>query len=291
VVPEYPSARDLITDATLRIDAWRRESLGVIVVEGPDDKKLFYRRVHNPAQIIVAGGRKLLLAAYEAAKHQDLNRIIFVTDCDYAVRRGELSGGHGLAITTNTNVEADLVELNLLLPVILEISPRTMRESHVTRLCEEILFMAQSIAIPLGQIRMATEPLGVSLKLDELDLSKFWNRRNRTPDTEKMLTVIGQKLKRGGIEGMAWRTAVNEVPADPSICNGKDLLRATRMILHHHYGVSNEITDTVFIRMVRLAMDSSSFESWGIVKRIRVGEERTGGVALLAKPGRTGDPG
>src|SRR4051812_7558087 len=98
-MPDYGSAEELLADAELRADGLGPD-FGILVVEGPDDKRLFVRHVVNSAQIVPASGRRLLLSAYERSSPEQRTKIIFVTDCDYEVRRGNLRGGPNLVITT-----------------------------------------------------------------------------------------------------------------------------------------------------------------------------------------------
>ncbi|WP_147458828.1 hypothetical protein [Micromonospora sp. BL4] len=278
-MPEYPSAKALIADAHLRMELWP-DPLGVIVVEGPDDNRLFQRRVHHPAQIIVAGGRRLLLAAFEITQPYDRDSILFITDCDYAVRRGDLSGGHGLAITAHTNVEADLLALGLLESVVQEIVPSVVGRQNPARVSEAVLDMARSLAVPLGRIRMAAEPLGVDLGFDSIDLSKYWFRKERTADVAKLKRVISDKLNANGVSRLDWESRLADTPEDPDICNGKDLIRATRLILNYYYGLDREVTETILTRMIRIAMTEDAFSRWPVVQRIRTWEVRTERVVL-----------
>lgn len=280
-MPEYISADALLADARLRTEAFHDE-LAVLVVEGHDDKRLFYGRVEKPAQIIAAGGRTLLLSAYTNSSAYDLDRMIFFTDCDYAVRRGQLRGGPSLVITSGTTVESDILGLGVLAPVLTEVAPNAVNQSDISRTCERIMTEAISIALPIGRLRMATQSYGLELPYGELDLSKYWSRKSQSFNDTKLTKVISDKLKAAGLgHDLARRLA--ETPDDPGMCNGKDLVRAIKFILHSTYNVGNDITDAVLSKMFRLSVRDEAFEAWRAVVRIRKWEERTGKRVLASR--------
>ncbi|MBQ1017992.1 hypothetical protein KBX71_08950 [Micromonospora sp. D93] len=276
-MPDY-SAAALLSDAHLRLDGLGQE-YGILVVEGPDDKRLFYGRVRDPRQIVIASGRTLLLAAYSQAASIDRRRIIFFTDCDYEVRQGNLRGGEGLVITAGTNVESDLLELNALALIITEIAPSAIADEQVQRIADKVLEKAKSVSLPIGRMRMAAQPLGVDLSFDDLELSKYWDKRGHSFKEAKLLDVLEVKIKQAG-HGVDWKGLVEATPTDEGMCNGKDTLRAARFLLHHYYKVPNHITDNLVQMMVRMSLDDSAFRQWSVVKRIQAWEGRTGRLVL-----------
>lgn len=286
-MPEYLSAEALLADARLRVDGFRGD-LGVLVVEGPDDKRLFYSRVEHPSQILATGGRRLLLSSYEKASKDDFGSIVFFTDCDYAVRRGELSGGRpGLVITVGTTVESDILSLGTLEPVVMEIVPSAVSSKQLAQTCIEILRLATIVALPIGRMRMAIQPLGVDVGLDEIDISKFLIKKGSNFNTEKLITVVRHKLRQNGVD-VDLEPLFSKTPPDERMCNGKDLLRAIRYILHSKYKVANDITDTILCKMLRLAVSESAFENWAVIRRIRNWESVTG-KRILLRPRRPPD--
>jgi hypothetical protein len=284
-MPFYISPQVLLADARLRLDAIGPHA-GVIVVEGPDDKRIFYHRAIRPNQVIPAGGRGLLLASYEAATNIDHERIMFVTDCDYAVRAGELSGGPGLAITANTDIEADLLALGLLPKVITEIVPSALSGDQVARVADQSLKMAKVLALPLGRVRMATKPLGVDLGFNDFDFAKYWKKGDNGLDFDKLIRVISDRLKlEGRREDLIELVAAT--PGDDNMCHGKDLLSALRAVLMKERRLDGKkVTREVLSMMLRIALDDQKFEEWPLVQRIRSWERLTGSI-VLQKPSST----
>jgi hypothetical protein len=279
-VPEYRSANVLLADALLRLEALGGER-GILVVEGHDDRRIFYARALHPTQVLVSGGRTLLLSAYSEASAGLRDRLLFLTDCDYAVRAGKLSGGPGLVITSGADVEADLLALGVLEPVVTEILPSALHRDRVHVVCQELLGAARALALPLGRVRMATQPLGVDLNLDDLDFSKYCDRKSVSLSVSKLHSVVATKLARAGVD-VNLADLVAATPSDEGMCNGKDLVRAVRFILHRVHRIPLEITDSILRHMVRLALDAKRFEEWSAVQRIRSWEERTGSLILHA---------
>lgn len=274
----YVSAEALLADARLRLDGLGAGT-GILVVEGPDDKRLFYGRARNPAQVLPSGGRRLLLAGYEAATPADRDKILFVTDCDYAVRAGELRGGHGLVITAGTDVESDLLSLGLLPRIVTEIVPSALPANRIELVADHALKLATTLALPVGRVRMAVKPIGVDLELDRLDYSKYWRRGAAALNLRKLMHVIDAKLRTGGCDANL-AELVHATPSDNGMCHGKDLLSALRTVLIHEYGVDRKITADLLGIMLRLVLDDTRFEQWRVVERIRSWESKTGAKIL-----------
>jgi hypothetical protein len=277
----YVSAEALLADARLRLEAFGG-TRGLVVVEGNDDLRIFYRRVQDPALVMPTGGRTLLLSALTNANEADRDRIVFVTDCDYAVRRGDLSGGHGLAITSGTDVESDLLDLGLLAPVVAEVVPSAVSSRSVRKIANDILRLARVLALPVGRMRMAVQPLGVDLRFDELDFSRYWLQQKDEFDATKLLKVISDKLRAAAVD-VNLPSILGNVPNDDKMCHGKDLLSAIRTILIRNYSVDKKLTVEHYASMLRLAMDSDVFEDWTVVRRLRKWESTTSRSVLLPR--------
>ncbi|NEC06151.1 hypothetical protein [Streptomyces sp. SID7909] len=253
-------------DAELRADGLG-DSKGVLVVEGPDDKRIFARHVSDHAQILPAGGRRILISAHEKANAEQRGKIVFVTDCDYEVRRGSLAGAPDLIITTLTDMESDLLTLGLLESLVIELIPRAL-ESRAT--CRQIVKRlrsdAESVAIPLGRLRMATLPLGIPLHLEDLKLGRYWDNAARTMDLGKLTRAMHTKVANK-IDLSEWVKLVEETPEDSGMCHGKDLVRAISFLLKGNYRV--DVTAESLARMMRSGLTSELLEGWDVIRRIR----------------------
>ncbi|MGW7668206.1 hypothetical protein ACWGJX_13885 [Streptomyces sp. NPDC054775] len=266
-MPEYQSAEDLLGDAELRAEGLGANA-GILVVEGPDDKRLFARHVLDIAQVLPAGGRTLLLSAYEKASTAQRSKIIFVTDCDYEVRRGNLRGGLGLVITTLTDLESDLIGMGLLDSLVTEMVPRALdSEDGRRRVSEQLRRTAEDIALPLGRIRMAAQPLGVELNLDELRLHKFRNSRNGAVEVQKLIDSVHTKVAHL-VSLREWRELVSATPDDRGMCHGKDLLRAVAVVIKDDLK-AGVVTAEQLARNLRLSADQGQLEKWDVVRRIK----------------------
>lgn len=109
-MPTYPSSEALLQDAELRIDRYGADH-GIIVVEGPDDKRLLCTKTVHQGQIITTGGKVFLLEAHRVAAERKIDSVVFLTDCDYEVGHGELSAQLNLIISKNADIESDLLEM------------------------------------------------------------------------------------------------------------------------------------------------------------------------------------
>lgn len=253
-------------DAELRADGLG-ESRGILVVEGPDDKRVFARHVRDHAQILPAGGRKLLISAHQKANAEQRGKIIFVTDCDYEVRRGALVGAPDLIITTLTDMESDLLTLGLLEALVLDLVPRALESVSA---CQQIVGRlrsdAEAIALPLGRLRMAAQPLGIPLHLEDLKLARYWNASTRSMDLPKLIRAMHTKVAEE-IDASEWPKLVEQTPVDSGMCHGKDMVRALSFLLREIYRV--EASAESLARMMRSALSSEALDAWDVIRRIK----------------------
>jgi hypothetical protein len=283
-VPFYVNAQALLSDVRLRLDALGEDST-VLVVEGNDDKRLFYRWIVATADIVPAGGKVLLRSALQAIRNEDKGRILFLTDCDYDVAAGMLHGGPDIVITATCDVESDLVSLGILEKLAVELVPLRAAESQeeAARIGTDVREHVETVAVPLGRIRMAAQTLGVDLKLEKMDLSKYWDRRNERLLWDKLTKVVLDHLREQvDISGEEWAERIVATPSDVKICHGKDMVNAAQYFFHILYKVDNKVTADMLMMMMRLALDQLFFEKWAVVHRMRKWETVHGRYLLLS---------
>ncbi len=255
-------------DAELRADGLG-PAKGVLVVEGPDDKRVFARHVLDPAQILPAGGRKLLVSAHEKANNSQRAKIVFLTDCDYEIRYGSLRGAPDLIITTFTDMESDLLSLGLIESLVLEYVPRAL-ESRET--CQSITTRlrarAQQIALPLGRLRMIAKPLGIPLNLDDVKIARYWDPKSGSMNYERLVNAMHTKVS-DVISFSEWGQLSSNAPQDIGMCHGKDLVKALSFLLKTEYRVEGITTDSV-ARVLRTSLSQQHLTSWDVVRRIKI---------------------
>ena len=273
----YVNAQALLSDARLRLDALGEESC-ILVVEGNDDKRLFYSRIDSNSDVLPTDGKKLLRMALDAIRASDEGRILFVTDCDYDVPAGELQGGPDVVITASCDVESDLIRLGILEKIAVEVVPRAIAsKGSAEKIASDVLEHAERIAIPMGRIRMAAQPLGLDLNLDEIDFSKYCDRRSGSIRDGKLNQIVLNHIRKElDITKEEWEGRLLVASRNPILCNGKDLIKATQIFFRYLYQMDSKITPEMLTMMIRLAVDQVLFENWSVVKRIRAWEVRCG---------------
>jgi hypothetical protein len=283
-MPSYVSAEVLLSDVRLRLDASSQDA-GALIVEGPDDKRLFNRHASHSPLIVVTGGRKLLLSALEKATNLDKERMLFVTDCDYEVLFGHLTGGSDRVITENADVETDLVALGMLERIVEEVVPRALNSpTEAASITSEVLQRSTQFAQPLGQMRAVAQPLGIELDLSKLDFARHRVRNNVAVEVDKLYRTIHGRIRESGLTESEFRRRAQAMPNDYRMCKGKDLVRAIHFVLRKDYHVGADVTPEVIARMLRFGLEDARFESWEVTKRIRAWEGRTGS-SILRKEG------
>ncbi len=271
-MPEYGNAYELLMDAELRADGLG-PSFGVLIVEGPDDKRVFARHVRDAAQILPAGGRTLLISAHQKANLDQRQKIVFVTDCDYEVRRGALRGAPDLVITSLTDMESDLLDLGLVESIVVDLVPRALESrAACLRIASKLRLGAEAISLPLGRIRMAAKPLGVPLDLADVKLARYWDSKNSVMNYGKLVSAMHTKVAEViGFDD--WRKLVDRAPEDRGMCHGKDLVRALSFLLKSEYRVESATPDLI-VRMMRANLNEKHLDAWDVVRRVRAWQQR-----------------
>lgn len=275
---EYPTGAALLADVRLRLDGAGEES-AAIVVEGPDDWKLFRNWRAKTTEVVPAGGRRKLLAAHAAVSDYDRDRIVFVTDCDYEVRRGLLVGARELVITQSCDIEGDLLDVTDIVDrVIAEmIAPTRLGILAETR--KRLMDTAHELAGALGRARCAAQPFGVSLDNLDIAFSRYYDKRARHVNFEKIVRTVGQHLAAGGVPIADWNNAVGLVEEDYRLRKGKDILDAMLCVARSEYGCRN-VSREVLLPMLRLASSANVPEELEVIRRLRRWEQQSGRALL-----------
>lgn len=149
----HPSPESLLQDAKLRLDTFG-DNVGVLFVEGADDKRLICPRTMHRQQVVVANGRGKLLTTHALAKAAGVDGCVFLIDCDYEVSRGNLSPGESLILTEHVDIEADLFSRSGFERLVLELVPRALHDDEeLVRISSVVRDRAIAFADPLGKIR------------------------------------------------------------------------------------------------------------------------------------------
>jgi hypothetical protein len=231
----------------------------------------------STAEVVVAGGKTLVRAGLASMLERDRGRILFLTDCDYDVRTGELQGGPDVVITERCDVEADLIKLGVLEKLAVELTPSAIEtKGRASQIALDVREHAEQLSLELGRIRLAGQPLGVDLNLDKLDLSKYWDHTSDTVLTDKLIQTTWNRVKANGITFTEWQSKIEATPSDNAMSNGKDLVRSSQLFFRRLYGMNNKVTYEIIAMMIRLALDDERFENWSVVDRIRKWEVHNG---------------
>ena len=122
---------------------------------------------------------------------------------------------------------------------------------------------------------MAAQPFGVDLDFDDLDFSKYWDRRSKAILVDKLIKVVWNHINAEiTLSFPEWQQRLNDVPSNPIFCHGKDLAKAAQAFFRYLYKMDSKVTTEILIMMMRLAVDHTIFENWSVVKRIRAWETK-----------------
>jgi len=266
-VPSYPSAEALLSDALLRRDRFG-SAFGILIVEGPDDKRLFADRTVQRQQVIAAGGRRLLLASHTAALSKKYDWLIAVTDCDYDVSMGLLRPEPGLIVTEHADLEADLLACGGWERLVMQLIPAALEDDDEFDLIVAAV-MARTVAIAdvLGRYRRVARD--VSFVADtEIRHTKYRRAGTDQVDEERLLRALWQSSEDCTLDLKEFSERIGAIRADYNNCNGHDLVRALLHVLREDYGVRGVTADNLE-DLLRHGVSKEEFETWSVIARIR----------------------
>jgi hypothetical protein len=262
-----------------RLDGLDIPAPAALLVEGPDDKRLFLPFVRHPGLVVPCSGRRHVIATHSAMAAADNERIISFIDCDYEVANKNFTPDAGVVITVGTDVEADIFKIGLLDRIVQNLIPGDIREpGELGDIADDIRSTATMLSTPLGRARMAAQPLGIELNIDNLSFARYILPSGE-PDVDKMITTIHSQLKKSApkLDIDSFRDTFIKTPDDPRLCKGKDLLASAAFVLRSRYRSSNRVNADLLDTLLRTLMaDAAVFETWPVIRRIRAWEDVRG---------------
>src|SRR5258708_3018119 len=276
----YPRGRHVLSDAKLRLDRIPVEQ-GVLVVEGPDDKRVLGEHVLDRRQIVVAGGRRLLLNAHELAHGESENRLLFLTDCDYEIAAGTLHGAVDLVITQHADLEADLLFAGAMGRIVGEVLANIEGNEELRILSDEVLSRAIAMAEPIGRMRKVAR-----LREIEIDVVDLRYQRARAPhtlavDVRRLAQMVVQRSPRCDLSADELHELATSVDGGELVCNGHDLVAAIQSVLHEDYGVDVARLGGA-LTLLHMAADRTLLARCEILGRIERWEKHSGRKLLRA---------
>lgn len=257
------------------------DHLGVLVVEGADDKRLFQDCARVPGQVIAAGNKYILDEAYSLLEDADCGAILFVRDCDYDVPAGRIRPSPNLFLTQTPALECDLVMIGALDRVVVEIqSPITGARRDLDASSGTVLARAIPLASAIGRIRYVSECQGLRLHCNDLPrLHKYRAKGTGTVDIVKLAKVIVERSDDPKTNDSDLLKLIENLPEDLSVCHGHDLIACIDSVLKTDFGFG--ALDRL-PEMLRLATNERMLAKWTVVKRIGGWERRNGRRILRA---------
>lgn len=266
--------------ARLQVDALGG-SHGGLILEGPDDRKVFSPMCFVSSQLVIAGGKSLVLEAHNAMRAEDVGRFAFLVDCDGDVADHGLRGRHDLIITEHHDVETDLVSLGALEPVVAQLVPAVASgEAEATDVAQAVAADARILAAPVGCVRRAARARAIPLtSLRQQDMDYF--AIGTSDATDRCEVAVQQVMRAAQLtsnQARRIRDELGSTRADHDVCNGHDLLEAVRTVLIRDHRIAGGKAAVRSIdALLRMTMlEPGRRESWSVIARLRRWEARHG---------------
>lgn len=261
----YVSGADVIADARLRANGLPSD-LGILIVEGRDDQRIFHRYCVSPDLVVVAGNKPKLLEAYSYVSGTEAGRFVFIVDCDYdAPVPGALPRDMNVVITKHPAAETDLVDIGATAAMLPEyLTSGTDYEAAARAIVDRAVGLAE----PIGRLRRCSRIHSLGLNFDGIDISRVRKQR-ATISMERATEVVlsrsspSRPLTQPELEALASGGSGGLIA-----CHGHDLVSALKCVLHKDYRVPNVELERLDA-MLRLGVSTTMFESWSVVDRLR----------------------
>lgn len=234
---QFRSGEEVLQTARLQVDALSGNR-GGLILEGADDRKLFSPLCFASSQLVIAGGKSLVLEAHGSMRAEDVGRFAFLVDCDDDVAEHGLRGRHDLIITEHHDVENDLLALGALELVVAQLVPAVASgDAEAADVAELVAANAKILAAPVGCVRRAARAQAISLgSLRQQDMDYFAIGTCTAGDRrETALQQVGRAADLTAHQARRIRQELGSVPADHDVCNGHDLVEAVRAVLVRDY--------------------------------------------------------
>ena len=170
----------MLQTARLQVDALG-EPRAALIVEGAGDRKLFAPLCFSSSQVVIAGGKSLVLGAHAAMREDDIGRFAFLVDCDGDVGPGGLRGGLDLVITEHSDVEGDLLAMGALDLVVEQLVPAVTAGEKAAAQTSQLL----STAMPSPSRKLSPgygeRPAPVRFRLPPFASLTWTTTRSATP--------------------------------------------------------------------------------------------------------------
>lgn len=279
-MPAYPSAEALLSDALLRRDRFGLTS-GVLVVEGPDDKRLFAERTLRRQQVIAAGGRRLLLASHTVAVTRNYHWLVAVTDCDYDVAMKLLRPEPGLIITEHADVESDLLAEGGWERLVAQLVPAALDDDEtLNEIAVAVMARTVAFADVVGRYRRVAREVGFTAETD-IRHTRYRRAGTEQVDEERLLRSLWQSSEECTLDLNEFSERISSIRSDYDNCNGHDLVKALQHVLREDYGIRG-VTAENLEDFLRYGVSKEAFEAWSVTERIRRWEQENNLTLLKA---------
>lgn len=274
----------------------------ILVVEGITDKRALMPLLDPSVVVIPADGKDKLVAAFDGLTGSHRNGVAFILDCDGETHR-RLKGHLELVITTNRDVEADLI---LIVGAFRRVAFELLAQHFDARkqiedAAEAIVDDASFFATKFGLVRVTAVRLGLRVKLQDcVTRRKRAIRPSDLVELSDMLMHSGQvsideiSTGVGAILGWSDQQVAQVVEACVSVrkgfcirhgercvpcqtqryCGGHVLVDVLPALVLLRYGVVTNAR--VLDSHLRIASSSCDLAVWGVPERLRKWQEFSG---------------
>jgi hypothetical protein len=260
----------------------------VLIVEGPNDKKLFSKFITEPTCfVLIALGKSAASTAANPLRQSNTKGYLIIVDADFDHLRQNANLPHNDLIETEFHDLDTVVFESAALEKLLSRMADEVKLRSVAPTAADVRKRVYQAALGLGCLRYLSEEHAWGLSFEDLDGFSFIDRRTLSSNDNKMVDIVITKSReidrcRPQIVNLIAQTVARG--HDPrQVCNGHDVADVLAIALQVLLGNLEPSESRRFVveSELRSAFDAAAFRASGLFRAIREWEEANPGYLVL----------
>lgn len=262
-----------------------------LVLEGPDDRRFWERRIdRSRCKCTLAHAKTTLLMAFEKLDGLGFKGAVGVVDADLDHVHARPAISPNVLPTDTVDLEALLLRSPALEAVLLEFGDPRKIETFEQRAGRDIRSALVDRALLFGRIRWVSERLTLRIPMEDLSPYKYVDEKSWSLDEHRLLHDAARLAPSPGhttahrSRADELRAEVDSLPAhDPwHVVRGKDMVRILDIGLKRTLGAKSHADHIT--RLLRQGIDSSELFRTSVGEQISAWEHRNRPFVVLARP-------
>lgn len=260
----------------------------IIIVEGPDDKKVFFNLLNKElCRIVIAYGRDNAINAMTILENDNINGLIAIIDSDFSKIENTFPASNSIYLTDKHDLESMMIASPAFTKLLFEYAS----EDRVHKFESQNKYsVAEALAINamiIGYLRLLSIRKNLGLKFDGLTFSNFVMRDSLRVDFKGLIREI-KNHSHNCLFNDVWFEAEIELLKDRThdpwhISCGHDMIEMLSFALRRTLVAksANDVDTNRLARSLRMAYEKYHFQQSDLFQSLKSWEEKSKFFKLL----------